>query len=155
MSGRTPQTRGFSLIEVMVAMGLLASLIVGVAASQGDAMYRAVEVMNLTRATQVIEGVVMNIEEEYRTDGFPTNQVEDRDCSDMLPRGFDVFDDDVKAHAEVLRAERVGNAYQRRSDVTTDRALEWLDTLGDEPFGLFVHYFDAHDPSLVPPRASK
>jgi len=68
-------------------------------------------------------------------------------------RGFDVFDDDVKAHAEVLRAERVGNAYQRRSDVTTDRALEWLDTLGDEPFGLFVHYFDAHDPSLVPPRA--
>jgi len=68
-------------------------------------------------------------------------------------RGFDVFDDDVKEHAEALRAQKIGNAYQRRADATTDRALEWLDANQDEPFGLVVHYFDAHDPSLVPPRA--
>lgn len=93
MGGGVPaRPRGFSLIEVMVAMGLLGALIVGVASSQGDAMYRAVEVMNLTRATQVVEGVVLNIEEEYRTDGFPTNQVEKRDCGDMLPRDFKGFD---------------------------------------------------------------
>ncbi|PKN55925.1 MAG: hypothetical protein CVU56_18815 [Deltaproteobacteria bacterium HGW-Deltaproteobacteria-14] len=108
MTRRSYQRRGFSLIEVMVAMGLLASLIVGVAASQGDAMYRAVEVMNLTRATQVIEGVVMNIEEEYRTDGFPTNQVEARDCGDMLPRGFEVFD----CEYDLLMLEVSGDAVQ-------------------------------------------
>lgn len=92
VTNRPARRGGFSLVEVMVAMGLLASLMVGVAASQGDAMYRAVEVMNLTNATQVVEGVVLNIEEEYRTDGFPTNQVEDRDCGEFLPRGFDAFE---------------------------------------------------------------
>ena len=68
-------------------------------------------------------------------------------------RGFDVFDDEVKGHAEKLRAQKVGNAFQRRSDETTDRALAWLEAADDGPFGLFVHYFDAHDPSLVPPRS--
>lgn len=72
-------------------------------------------------------------------------------------RGFEVFDDDVKEHAEALRAQKIGNAYQRRADATTDRALAWLKKhkteQAAEPFGLVVHYFDAHDPSLVPPRA--
>jgi arylsulfatase A-like enzyme len=67
-------------------------------------------------------------------------------------RGFDVFDDDVNAHADTLRAAKVGNAYQRRAEATTDAALAWLQAT-DEPFGLLVHCFDAHDPSLVPPRA--
>jgi arylsulfatase A-like enzyme len=69
-------------------------------------------------------------------------------------RGFDVFDDDVKEHAASLRAQKIGNAYQRRADATTDRALAWLEARapGAEPFGLLVHFFDAHDPSLVPPR---
>lgn len=67
-------------------------------------------------------------------------------------RGFDVFDDDVNANADALRAAKVGNAYQRRADQTTDAALAWL-AATDEAFGLLVHCFDAHDPSLVPPRA--
>jgi len=68
-------------------------------------------------------------------------------------RGFDVFDDDVTANAEHLRREKVGNAYQRRADETTDRALDWLAARdADAPFGMLLHYFDAHDPSLVPPR---
>ncbi|TNF24379.1 MAG: type II secretion system protein [Deltaproteobacteria bacterium] len=109
MRGNAPaRARGFSLIEVMVAMGLLGTLIVGVASSQGDAMYRAVEVMNLTRATQIIEGVVLNIEEEYRTDGFPTNQVEKRDCADMLPRDFRGFD----CEYDLLMLEVNGDAMQ-------------------------------------------
>ncbi|PIE65533.1 MAG: hypothetical protein CSA24_02545 [Deltaproteobacteria bacterium] len=83
---------GFSLVEAVVAMGMLGMLMVGVASSQGDSMYRAVEVMNLTNATQLVESVVLNLEEEYRLDGFPTNQVEGRDCSDMLPKGFDKFE---------------------------------------------------------------
>ena len=68
-------------------------------------------------------------------------------------RGFDVFDDDVAANAEHLRREKVGNAYQRRADETTDRALDWLAAReADRPFGMLLHFFDAHDPSLVPPR---
>lgn len=40
---------------------------------------------------------------------------------------------------------------QRRGDATTDAALAWLEQAA-EPFLLWVHYFDPHDPSLVPPK---
>ena len=46
--------------------------------------------------------------------------------------------------------EPIGRA-QRRADHTTDEALAWLDT-ASSPFFLWLHYFDPHDPSLVPPR---
>jgi arylsulfatase A-like enzyme len=44
---------------------------------------------------------------------------------------------------------------QRRADATTERALAWLEShpSGGEPFFLWVHYFDPHDPQLVPPEA--
>ncbi|MEJ2084916.1 MAG: sulfatase [Acidobacteriota bacterium] len=45
----------------------------------------------------------------------------------------------------------IGRA-QRRADHTTDEALAWLDT-ASQPFFLWLHYFDPHDPSLVPPAA--
>jgi arylsulfatase A-like enzyme len=39
---------------------------------------------------------------------------------------------------------------QRRSDATTDKALEWLRG-AQEPYFLWMHYWDAHDPLIVPP----
>ncbi len=69
-----------------------------------------------------------------------------------LGRGFAVFDDKPDPRS----VERGGgNAFQRRADATCDLALEWLRTaLGkSEPFFLWVHFFDAHDAALVPPRA--
>ena len=35
---------------------------------------------------------------------------------------------------------------QRRADITTDRVLDWLDSAPTEPFFLWVHYFDPHNP---------
>ncbi len=68
-----------------------------------------------------------------------------------LGRGFDVFDE-LSDH----RASEPGtvNPYQRRADVTCNLALEWLaERNGSEaPFFLWVHFFDAHDPTLVPPH---
>jgi len=72
--------RGFSLIEVLVAMAILAFLMAAVSANSGDSMARSVEVMNLTRAVQLVESIVLDIEEEYRLEGFPTNQVTGRTC---------------------------------------------------------------------------
>ena len=72
-----------------------------------------------------------------------------------LDRGFDVYNDDVKAEAKRLQKLKVGNAYQRRADATTDLALDWLDGHfegANGPFGLMVHYFDAHDAAMIPPR---
>jgi arylsulfatase A-like enzyme len=45
---------------------------------------------------------------------------------------------------------RVGEG-QRRADATTDAALDWI-TADDRPFFLWVHYFDPHDNSLLPPQ---
>ncbi|MDP8222990.1 MAG: sulfatase [Candidatus Lernaella stagnicola] len=34
----------------------------------------------------------------------------------------------------------------RAAPVITDKAVAWLETQGDEPFFLFLHYFDVHNP---------
>jgi len=39
---------------------------------------------------------------------------------------------------------------QRRADSTTDQALEWL-SQAERPFYLWLHLFDPHDNTLVPP----
>lgn len=39
---------------------------------------------------------------------------------------------------------------QRRGDAVTDEALEWVINV-EAPYFLWVHYFDPHDPSLLPP----
>ena len=47
----------------------------------------------------------------------------------------------------------LANPNQRRADATTDSVLAWLESHARERFGLLVHFFDAHDATLVPPRA--
>lgn len=81
---RTSGPRGFSLVEVLVAMAILAFLMAAVSTNSGDSMARSVEVMNLTRAVQLVESIVFDVEEEYRLEGFPTNQVTGRKCE--VPR---------------------------------------------------------------------
>lgn len=41
--------------------------------------------------------------------------------------------------------------HQRRADGTTNAALAWLKGVS-EPFFAWVHYFDPHDPAILPPR---
>jgi arylsulfatase A-like enzyme len=71
-------------------------------------------------------------------------------------RGFDVFDNGIGEPAEGKMQDQDGfagwdtNRFQRRSDDTTDAALAWLETV-DEPFFLWIHYWDPHDPNLLPP----
>jgi len=74
-----------------------------------------------------------------------------------LDRGFATVDNGL-AHppGEALAPQRDGvwgfepRANQRRADATTDRALDWLAAAGD-PFFLWVHYWDPHDPWVLPP----
>ncbi len=99
--------RGFSLIEVLVALGILSFVMVGVAASQGDSMQKAAEVINLTTATQLLEGVVLDLEEEYRLDGFPSNPLEARQCD--LPRDFRNFDCEYDLLMLEMGADNLGS----------------------------------------------
>jgi arylsulfatase A-like enzyme len=72
-------------------------------------------------------------------------------------QGFDHFDDDfskagVPSGVTVWEGEEIEGKFYGRADDTTRRALEWLDGRREPatPFFLFVHYFDPHDPYLLP-----
>jgi arylsulfatase A-like enzyme len=71
-----------------------------------------------------------------------------------LQQGFETWDQDFQSSRGAVVSERgvvdTGSA-QRRADATTDRALAWLDGASDGPFFAWVHYFDVHDPVLLPP----
>ncbi len=69
---------------------------------------------------------------------------------DMDPE-HDVPQGAIAAHGRWVDAP-VGTA-QRRADSTTDQAIDWLKKAAGEskPFFQWVHYFDPHDPWLIPP----
>ncbi len=72
-----------------------------------------------------------------------------------LDQGFQSFDESfIQAPLEEIVSP--GGAVntgmnQRRAGETTDLALRWLDAV-QGPFFLWLHYFDPHDPRLLPPR---
>lgn len=105
---------GFTLLEVMVAMGILAMLMGAITSTQGTSIRAAARVRNLTTATQLLPGIILDIEEEYRLDGFPTNTIEDRDCD--LPRGFEGFECEYDLIAMDVGAENIGMMGQEAND---------------------------------------
>ncbi len=72
-----------------------------------------------------------------------------------LHQGFETFDADfvIDGPDVLVSGDGVVNTgkNQRRADETTDRALAWL-AKAAEPFFLWLHYFDPHDPQLRPPN---
>ena len=71
-----------------------------------------------------------------------------------LEQGFDVFQDMdgsfLKSNLAYTAAWDMGDL-QRRSDTTTDMALEFIDS-AEEPFFLWIHYWDPHDGALIPSK---
>jgi arylsulfatase A-like enzyme len=68
--------------------------------------------------------------------------------------GFDAFES-VEGQMGRLRGNAARRTwdlakFQRRSDETTDLALDWLKST-KSPFFLWIHYWDPHDDVLVPP----
>ncbi|QDV07563.1 Arylsulfatase [Planctomycetes bacterium Poly30] len=78
-----------------------------------------------------------------------------------LHQGFDSFDAGIATdELDLTEQQRHETSWdqsgksstQRRGDFTTDGALEWLDKEGkDGPWCMWLHMFDVHDYSLVPP----
>jgi len=70
-----------------------------------------------------------------------------------LNQGFETFDEDfARGAADPISSQGIveTDRVQRRGGETTDRALRWLADAGS-PYFLWVHYFDPHDPKLLPP----
>lgn len=73
-----------------------------------------------------------------------------------LDRGFAPFDESF-GHGEAEPRDENGivntGLAQRRADATTDAAISWLRSGADpdRPLLLWVHFFDPHDPYVLPP----
>ena len=70
-----------------------------------------------------------------------------------LNRGFDVYDDRFTVQ-EGLRQVDFDRLERRAEDVIAP-ALEWLEASSRQPFFLWVHLFDPHDPYTPPPPFSE
>jgi arylsulfatase A-like enzyme/Flp pilus assembly protein TadD len=65
-------------------------------------------------------------------------------------QGFDTYDDRFEA------VHKIGDISERKGDETTRHARDWLDARKEQPFFLFVHFYDPHDPYEPPePFASQ
>ena len=79
----------------------------------------------------------------YATGGFVSASVLDGTLG--LGRGFDVYDD------EIATGNARGWADERSAEDTTALAMTWIARQdADDPFFLFVHYYDAHLPYEAP-----
>ena len=77
-----------------------------------------------------------------------------------LANGFEFYEqsfykkgatEDFDQQKQNIDTRRSQTLAQRRADVTTTIALDWLREVVKDPFFLWVHYFDVHETFLIPP----
>lgn len=85
MHRRRPKA-GFTLLEVMVAMALLAFALTIITSSASSSATYSKRVYRSTVAALLLRGTILDIEEKYRKDGFPTNDQTGKDCE--LPKMY-------------------------------------------------------------------
>ena len=78
--------QGFTLLEILVAMAILAFALAVISASSSSSAIYSKRVYSSTAAALLLRGVVLDIEESFRKDGFPTNDITDKDCE--LPKPY-------------------------------------------------------------------
>jgi len=70
-------------------------------------------------------------------------------------QGFDLFDDHLTGMYEDYLGERAPKKEmffdERRAAQVNEAVIPWLDNLDEEPFFLWLHYFDPHQPFEPPP----
>lgn len=76
-----------------------------------------------------------------------------------LSQGFEYYDEDFiideyTMNCPLCRQKGLINTgkSQRRSDETNRKVFEWLENHYGERFFIWVHYFDPHDPIVIPPE---
>jgi prepilin-type N-terminal cleavage/methylation domain-containing protein len=81
--------RGFSLLEVMVALMILSMSFMAISALQTTTITMNATVHRSTTASHLLHWAMTGIEIEYAKEGFPTNTISGRDCE--LPDGFNDY----------------------------------------------------------------
>jgi len=81
--------RGFSLLEVMVALMILTMAFMAISALQTTTITMNATVHRSTTASHLLHWAMTELEIEYAREGFPSNSLEGRDCD--LPDGFNDY----------------------------------------------------------------
>ena len=103
---RQGRAGGFTLLEVMVALAILALAVAAITGATQASGVGSVQTHRVLIAAQLVRGVVLDIEEEYQVEGFPENDRENQDCE--VPEPWDrVYDceydiEGMETDAEVL-----------------------------------------------------
>jgi arylsulfatase A-like enzyme/tetratricopeptide (TPR) repeat protein len=92
---------------------------------------------------------VSTLAEQLKKQGYRTGAVISAFVLDSrfgLDQGFDLYHDDLTKGMQysphMFR--------ERAAELTNEPAAEWLQQIGDEPFFLWVHYFDPHSVYMPP-----
>lgn len=80
------QSAGFTLLEVMIALAILAFALTIITAGTSSSALYSKRIYRSTIAALLLRGTVLDVEEKYRKDGFPVNDVTDKDCE--LPKMY-------------------------------------------------------------------
>jgi prepilin-type N-terminal cleavage/methylation domain-containing protein len=83
---RRTADRGFTLLEIMIALLILAMGLGAITYANSAAVSHVARITRMTTAAFLVEGVVNDTQAYYVRKGFPTNSLEDKDCD--LPRDF-------------------------------------------------------------------
>lgn len=89
---------GFSLLEMMVAIAILAVSMVSLMSAQQASMSTTIMIKRGQAAAMLMRAIINDIEQEYKADGFPENSITERDCE--VP---DEFDDLFECNYDLMR----------------------------------------------------
>ena len=111
------------------------SMLTGLYPHQHGIERNSMVVENAFQPTDACRPIAMFLKEEgYATAAFVSSWVVG--TSTGIDAGFDTFD--------------MPKRDSRKGEATTKRALAWLAEHADEPFFLWIHYWDPHEPNLPP-----
>lgn len=97
---------GFTLLEVMIALMILAMSLASISFANATAMHQVARITRMTQASFLLEGIVNDVHAHYVNEGFPTNDVEGKTCE--LPRDFDgLFECEFDIRAMDLTPEQM------------------------------------------------
>lgn len=82
---------GFTLLEVMVALAILAMGLGAITFANNTSMLQLAATNRMIEASFLLEGVVEDIQSYYESNGFPTNSLEGQQC-ELPPDMGDTFE---------------------------------------------------------------
>lgn len=79
--------KGFSLLEVMVSLAIIAVALTAISSSNSLSIIYRARMQRLTTASLLIHGIVTELEDYYKRKGFPTNDITERECE--VPKDYE------------------------------------------------------------------